>query len=513
MAVNARAEEQTLLLVDPPQHGLLAGFSTGLVALAGYLSRHAPEINVELHDFGPTPLRDVEGEVERALRDRNGRPFVGITTTTATYQAALRCAEVFKRNCPECIVIFGGSHASAQDDTILQHHEAVDFVIRGEGEVPLLAFLRSFPAVSSVPGLTSRDGRGYRRNDPPPLLGQEDLDRVPIAYEGLGLRSASGKFGHVTYVSARGCPRRCFFCAAGGREVRSKSVEAVLKDLRYLIGTCGFTRIAFEDNFFAHPPERTLELCAAMRELRREMEFRWDCQTRVESLEHDGMIAAMEQAGCEAVYLGVEALHADLLRFLGKTSSPEAYLDTLERVVVSRLLESDVECFLDLQLGIPAEQEEHAQEARARLQRLARMARAAGKTITIFPQLHVLYPGTELFCSARRDGALGPGSEDVFERFTKWEAQHQRVQHWLGRHFAHGTGGIPLGILQQDLLRNRGRFEVDPDAVFLIMDRFDEYERLTGLRVFRYGRFLAGAENRPNSTPSVSGDRGTCCSY
>jgi serine phosphatase RsbU (regulator of sigma subunit) len=52
----------------------------------------------------------------------------------------------------------------------------------------------------------------------------------------------------------------------------------------------------------------------------------------------------MQQAGCEAVYLGVESLHDEVLRFLRKTGNPQHYLSKLTEQVVPSLLDSiDVE--------------------------------------------------------------------------------------------------------------------------------------------------------------------------
>jgi hypothetical protein len=62
---------------------------------------------------------------------------------------------------------------------------------------------------------------------------------------------------------------------------------------------------------------------------------------------------------------------------------------------------------------------------------------------------------------------------------------------WLGEHFAHGTGGIPEGIICRDLLRSQGRFDINPSAVMEVVNYLNAIANIEGIRVFRYGRYLA----------------------
>jgi hypothetical protein len=347
---------RTLILVHPPQQGLLEGFSSGLIALANFVDSNAPDTTVRLLDLG---LLGADGARQAAANAaaRAGEPLVvGITTTTASYQSGLAVARAFKDVAPGCFVVLGGHHASPEDATILRHHHGtVDAVVRGEGELALLALVEDFPNFERVPGLTYvRDGT-LSRNSSPPLLSQNQLDRIGFTFRGNGIRSAPGKFDHVTYVSARGCPLGCRFCAVADGAVRSKSIPAIVEDLRRLVTDHGYRSIAIEDNFFAQHRAHTVELCSAIAALQREpgVDFRWDCQTRVESLQHADVVHAMAAAGCEAAYLGVEALVPDQLLYLGKTANPERYLHLLEAKVIPLLLEAGVDCYINLQLGIP----------------------------------------------------------------------------------------------------------------------------------------------------------------
>jgi radical SAM superfamily enzyme YgiQ (UPF0313 family) len=505
-------ERPSLVLVMPPQSGLLNGFATGLTSIADYIAKGMPGTQVQLHDLSQDPASSIKASILRRGIPLTGSTIVGITTTTASYQAALSAAAAFKSLSNAAglniTTVLGGHHAGADAEVVLRsHRNTVDYVIIGEGEVSMLEFLRSFPDVRATPGLAYLSGDNYRANDPAPRLNERQLDSIPIAFKSGGPAGTAGKFGHVTYVSARGCPLGCAFCAVGNQTIRAKSVPRVIDDVRQLV-TLGFSRIAIEDNFFAHTLQRTRELCEALAELRRTgLEFTWDCQTRVESMDREGLVQLMERAGCEAAYLGVESLNSGQLRYLNKAPNPGGYLYRLQHRVVPALLASNIQCFINLQFGLPGETEAHHAETKEILREMGSDASSHNRQITIFPQLHVLYPGTGHFRSglARRPPQF---PSDIFETFTAWEAKQAPVLTWLGKHFAHGTGGIPVGILNPEVLRS-GRFAgkassiVDPDAIMRIDSILTDLDELDGIRVFRYGRFLVG-DKEPARIESLS---------
>src|SRR5256885_1331873 len=80
-----------------------------------------------------------------------------------------------------------------------------------------------------------------------------------------------------------------------------------------------------------------------------------DCRSRIESMDRQETINLMQKAGCEAVYLGVESLHEGVLHFLGKTTNPKRYLSRLTEHVVPSLLDSNIDCYINLQFGLPGE--------------------------------------------------------------------------------------------------------------------------------------------------------------
>lgn len=511
-------KEKKLLLIMPPQQGMLDGFATGLISLANFVEARVSDVRINILDLSGDSFDSAKMEITNCIPIDQEQPiFVGITTTTASYQSALEIARIVKQAVPRAVVILGGHHASADSEIVLRSHRGiVDFIVVGEGERTLCEFLAAacskdnqfafgqdlkqeiFGKISGLAFISDVDGK-YSFTGSHEPLSQIELDSIKITHGANGFVGTPGKFDHATYVSARGCPLGCAFCAVGNDNIRAKSISAVVRDIEALLDK-GFCRIAIEDNFFAHSPERTNEICEALAEIkqRRNCAFSWDCQTRVESLAYKDTIEYMAKAGCEAVYIGVESVHPEQLAYLNKTKNPSKYLAALTHVVVPALLDTDIECYLNLQFGLPGETEEHERATCTTLALLGRLANAQGKTITVFPQLHVVYPGTSLFQQGVSQGRF---PKDIFENFTRWEFQQTPVLYWLGEHFAHGSGGIPEGIIKSRVLRN-GSFDdvdevVDTKAVLRISAMLHAIDSIRGVRTFNYGDYIVTETQLP----------------
>ena len=463
------------------------GFATGIVYLAEYLmlKRHEIEADIEILDY--SCFSDDEVKIHSLDYTNIENLIVGVTTTTASYQSALCVAKNFKRSNSKCTIIFGGHHASADTEIILQNHLGiVDFIITGEGEIALYEFVKYFPEFENIPNLVYLKDSNIIKNQIVPLLSDTELDLISFSYSEPELYGHPGKFDTITYVSARGCPLKCFFCAVANQKMRAKSIVQVKKDIEMLL-KLGFNAIAIEDNFFAQSITRTLNLCAELKAIKKEFpSFQWDCQTRVESLKSPDVIKAMDDAGCYAAYLGIEALNSDHLLYLGKTKNPDRYLELLFDIVIPNMLNSNIDCYINLQLGIPESNYNHHRQTMDSLKKIGIMANKKGKHVTIFPQLHVVYPGTVHYFKAISENKF---RKDIYEQFTIWETIQNNLYGWMGENFAHGTGGIPQGILNKEKLKGN-LFEIIPEKILEIQNQLSEIKRTEGIRVFEYKPFI-----------------------
>ncbi len=245
-----------------------SGFSVGIVdALATAKSRtlDIPEEMAYLHRFYGRPdvspfglfhnFRQFGYSYEHIGRQvRTSAPFlVGISALFTPYIAeAIQTVRTVKAFYPDCTVVLGGHHPTVLPETVMEN-AAVDFVLRGEGEVslPLLAkaIRRGLP-VQSVPGIVCRKADGSLFIREPAI--SENLDDVPLPAGHLLRQSfyKRGKKASVVITASRGCPMTCSFCsvnAASCFRYRRRSVSAVIQEIETALGTDGAGFIDFED--------------------------------------------------------------------------------------------------------------------------------------------------------------------------------------------------------------------------------------------------------------------------
>jgi hypothetical protein len=478
-----------LLLIDPPRAGLLEGGSNALLSLADWVERRAVDVEVRVLDWASTPPHAIPDAIATLLSESSAEQIVvGITAMSASYRSALHVAHAFKAANRDIVVCLGGHHATPEAEIILQHHPEIDLVFRGEGERSLLRLVEGLP-LTAIPGISFRSkdfGLVVATEDPVPL-GTEELDSIATDFDRLA--SDSGKFGRTTLVTARGCPLGCRFCVVSQTKVRSKSVDAVIADVSRLLAR-GHRSFTIEDNFFAQSPRRTLELCRALAELQKTSgSFVFDCQTRVESCS-ESIVAALAEAGCDRVFLGVEALTPRQLHFLGKTPLPERFMDRLTQNVLPTLFRSGIDVGMNLQAGIPGTNLQEKDETLFRLEEIAAIARRHAGSLHIFTHLHVIYSGTPEF---RDCVASGTFPRDIFEDFTLWEAEQPSMLRWLGEHFAHGTGGVPIALLEPAKLRD-SRFEVLYRRLEDVNQFLRRIQSIRGMELFDFAPELTKTE-------------------
>ena len=176
---------------------------------------------------------------------------VGISSLfTPYFRESLILAKRIKRrlNVP---LILGGSHVSAAPDQSLRD-SAVDYVIRGEGERPLVLLLEHLLGrrpVESVPNLGFKRGTkavftAMEDNyplDELPLPDLSDLDSVHYRYEGSPM---------AFMITSRSYPHKYSFCSVHttfGERFRRRTVSEVLAEIQLRYDQ-GYRVIDFEDD-------------------------------------------------------------------------------------------------------------------------------------------------------------------------------------------------------------------------------------------------------------------------
>jgi len=184
---------------------------------------------------------------------KSGAWLVGISSLFTPYaDYALKTAEAVKAFNPSCKIVMGGHHPTALPESVMKNR-AVDYVLRGEGEVsvPLLAkALKCGTHPDLIPGLVFREKGGRIKINEPAMI--KNLDNHPFPATGL-IKQSFYMRGHGTSAvisASRGCPMNCSYCSVGASsfmKYRRRSVESVLMEIEKIINENKATFIDFED--------------------------------------------------------------------------------------------------------------------------------------------------------------------------------------------------------------------------------------------------------------------------
>jgi len=381
-------------LVNPPyppgahQHPPFMPLGLGYLA-AAVLEKKGYDVNVIDCQALHLTLSDVEKELGKRKPD-----FVGLTSTTLTYKSALNIIKVAKDVLPDCLTIIGGSHATFWDEEALNECPQLDIIVRGEGETTLLEIAKKVENGKSfhdVVGTTCRKGDDIIKNPDRPHI--EDLESLPYPAFHLWPIEHFKKYGKIIFpvMTSRGCTFWCDFCSAVrmfGRKYRMRSPQKVVDELEFLYKKYGEDQYTFYDDAFTVDQSRTEEICNEI--LKRGLKIKWDCETRVDMVTKD-LLQKMKDAGCIAVWFGVEAGSEQVIKAMGKGISLTQTFNAFKWANEVGLM-----TVASMILGFPGETRETAMESINLLKRI--------KSDEIGVYIATPYPGTPMYDYVKKMG-------------------------------------------------------------------------------------------------------------
>ncbi len=289
----------------------------------------------------------VDGNCERdALAGLRGQVRAGADVVAMTVMPgpqlarAVPHARALKQEFPQLRIVWGGYFPTQHSDVILKD-PAIDFTVRGHGEMvflELLAALEQPGDYRSIAGLGYRDASGgVQQNDLAPIPHPDRLP--PFPYHRIDIR----RYIRPTFLGSRtlphhssyGCPFFCNFCAVvnmvNGRWLPESAARVAGVAQRY-VREWGVNAIEFYDNNFFTHEARTAEFAERILPLR----LAWWGEARIDTLlkYSEKTWRLMRDAGLRMVFMGAESGSLDTLKRMDKggTLSPDKTLEMARRM-------------------------------------------------------------------------------------------------------------------------------------------------------------------------------------
>jgi len=277
----------------------------------------------------PDPAR----EIIARLNNASGVRLLAVTVMPGPQLTqAVSVCRLVREALPDLTIVWGGYFPTQHTDTVLRA-PLVDFVIRSQGEQPLLQLVNALETgapLETVSNLSFKSADGRIRHNPiGPMTPLDDLPDVP--YERIDMRH----YIHPTYLGQRtvahnssfGCPFACSFCAVvamTNRRWLAQSPERMAKVLERLVDAYRIDSVQMHDMDFFINEARVAEFADRVTPLG----LHWWGLGRIDTLMQysDTTWRLMTRSGLKMVFSGAESASDAVLASMNKGGKASAAL-------------------------------------------------------------------------------------------------------------------------------------------------------------------------------------------
>ena len=236
---------------------------------------------------------------------------------------------------PHITVFLGGPEVS-YNKSLFKEIPQIDFVIRGEGEIPILKLLKG---EDNVLGVCKSDNEYH-------FAEMEEMDNIPFCYEGE-LENLTNRA--VYYETSRGCPFKCAFCISSlTKGVRTLPLKRVFSEID-LFSNSKIKRVKLVDRTFNFDKKRAKEIITYILSKKRETCFHFEIGA---DLLDKGLMDIINKADYNTIQFeaGIQSTNYESLKLCDRTTDMVKLKDNL-----LYLKDSKVRIHLDLIAGLPKE--------------------------------------------------------------------------------------------------------------------------------------------------------------
>jgi len=235
----------------------------------------------------------IEDENVGKIKLTDSPDLVGITINVDTSERAFEIAKNYRKRGIK--VVFGGIHASANPELMLQN---CDSVVIGEAEEIWSSLLSDF-SNNQLKSIYKNEKTTGLKNVPLPDWRFVNCDKYLY---------------HNVIVTSRGCPFKCNFCYNSSDYVtnsfRNRPIEEVLKEIENF----GTKQILFIDDNFIGNIEWTRQFVQTIKY----KGFTWHAAVSANIFYHKDLIREFAESGCKSLFIGFESINENSILSAGK---------------------------------------------------------------------------------------------------------------------------------------------------------------------------------------------------
>ena len=288
------------------------------------LKKYINKNPVGIHKYlsGSSSNKTIDKFMEEVMRyiDFYDYDLIGLSIFSCYHlYPALLIAKWIKKVNKNAFIVFGGPYATLSWDLFFSKFNFVDYVIQGDGEIPLLRlinYLEGKISITEIPGLIYRSGERMRFNKMD--LFKIESESMPD-FTGFHLESYKIQLGEhksiiLPYRMGKGCINRCNFCVHE-KELEIKSLNKVISELRELSSKYNAKFVYFCDSLLNFSYSYMEKFCDAL--AHSDFCIKWGANATVNNIDKS-LLIRMKKAGCSFLQFGIESGSNKMLKNMGK---------------------------------------------------------------------------------------------------------------------------------------------------------------------------------------------------
>lgn len=300
--------------------------------------------------------------------------FVGFSVGVSNVAVSLMLAEAIKKLDRSLITIFGGTECLEGWPKLIVN-TAVDYVILGEGESPLLDLLAQVSA-GMIPGEVPSLATKETSRRPIPAY-NKNLDALPFPDFSVLDLERYARMGSVRLpmFTSVGCIHSCTFCCRRFQHgsYRQKSPSRIVAEFEHGVETYGINDFFIVDSLINARVDDLKEWASSV--VDRDLGITWDANAVLRSEMTDDLLRILRRSGCTRLWYGLESgsqmVLTDMRKYAEMDSIARIFRSTHEAGILTT-------CFLIV--GYPTETEREFQQT------LEFLCRNAAYINTLYPQ-------------------------------------------------------------------------------------------------------------------------------